>query len=384
MKIVFFSNYLTHHQIPFCLEMQKREDVEFYFVSTLPMEEERKQGGWSFEEEYPFEIKAYQSEQDKAAALALATESDIMLIGSAPEEYVAHRMKYAKTKLTLRYSERIYKGGRWRVLSPRGAVKRIKTYFRYLGKPLYMLCASAYAAGDFAMLGSYLGKCFKWGYFPQTYQYDVEELLQKKQTNSLLWVARMIDWKHPEVAVLVAKRLKEKGYVFRLNMIGVGPMQEEVQRLIEENQLADCVHLLGAMSPEQVRKYMEESSILLFTSDQTEGWGAVLNEGMNSACAVVANGQIGSVPFLLKDGENGRIYYKNNIEKIVDIIETLFNDECSTAKLGKNAYKTMLGAWSAQVAAERLIYTCKKLLNGKKEFFEEGPCSKAKIRNKKG
>ena len=384
MKVVFFSNYLTHHQIPFCLEMQKQKDVSFYFVSTQPMEAERKQGGWAFEAEYPFEIKAYASEENKQEALALAVECDVAIIGSAPEEYVVARMKYAKTKLTLRYSERIYKGGRWRVLSPRGVLSRFKTYFKYLGKPLYMLCASAYTAGDLAMLGSYLGKCFKWGYFPQTYSYNVEEILKKKQKNSLLWVARMIDWKHPEVAVLVAKQLKEKGYDFQLNMIGVGPLKTEIQRLIDENHLAECVHLLGAMSPEDVRLHMEESSILLFTSDQQEGWGAVLNEGMNSACAVVANAKIGSVPFLLKDGKNGKVYYKNNVKKIAGIIETLFNDEQLTAELGKNAYHTIVNEWSASVAAERLVETCKKLLSGKKEFFEDGPCGKAKIRVKKG
>ena len=384
MKISFFSNYLTHHQIPFCLEMQKREDVEFYFISTEPMEKEREQGGWAFTEEYPFEIKAYASQDAKEQALKLAVESDVVMIGSAPEEYVVARMKYAKTKLTLRYSERIYKGGRWRVLSPRGVFNRVKTYFRYLGKPLYMLCASAYTAGDLAMLGSYLGKCFKWGYFPETNVYNLEELMQKKEKNSLLWVARMIDWKHPEVPILVAKKLKEKGFLFDLKMIGVGPLLGDMENLIAEYGLNDCVHLLGAMTPQEVRLYMEKSSLFLFTSDQKEGWGAVLNEAMNSGCAVVANQQIGSVPFLLNDGRNGRVYYKNKINKIVKIIEDLFNDEEKTLKLGKNAYDTIVNHWSAKNATERLVKVCTRLLVGEKEFFEDGPCSKAKIRVKKG
>ena len=384
MKISFFSNYLTHHQIPFCLEMKKREDVEFYFISTQPMEDERRKGGWAFEEEYPFEIKAYSSAEAKVQALQLAAESDVMIIGSAPEEYVEYRMKHAATKLTLRYSERIYKGGRWRVLSPRGAINRLKTYYRYLDKPLYMLCASAYTAGDLAMLGSYLGRCYKWGYFPQVYTYDLEELLSKKEKNSLLWVARMIDGKHPEVPILVAKRLKEKGYQFHLKMVGVGPLLDEMEKLIAKYRLEECVHLLGSMSPQEVRGYMESSSIFMFTSDQNEGWGAVLNEAMNSGCAVVANQQIGSVPFLLNDGRNGRVYYKNKINKIVKIIEDLFNDEEKTLKLGKNAYDTIVNHWSAKNATERLVKVCTRLLVGKKEFFEDGPCSKAKIRVKKG
>ena len=55
MKVSFFSNYLTHHQIPFCMEMQKLGNIEFHFVSTQPMEEERKTGGWALDEQYSFE-----------------------------------------------------------------------------------------------------------------------------------------------------------------------------------------------------------------------------------------------------------------------------------------------------------------------------------------
>lgn len=384
MTIAFFSNYLTHHQIPFCLEMQKQKDAMFYFVSTEPMEEERKEGGWDFDEEYPFEIKAYASADAKAKALQLAADCDVMMIGSAPEEYVSHRMKHAKTKLTLRYSERIYKNGRWRVLSPRGALNRFKTYFRYLGKPLYMLCASAYTAGDLAMLGSYLGRCYKWGYFPKTYTYDVEALLRSKEKSSLLWVARMIDWKHPEVPILVAKRLKEKGYDFDLNMIGIGPLLADMERLRAKYGLEERVHFLGAMSPTEVRAHMESSSIFLFTSDGNEGWGAVLNEAMNSGCAVVANRRIGSVPFLIKNGENGFVYRKNKVDHIVKIVEELLNDGEKVGEVGRNAYETIVNVWSAGFASQRLTETCESLLKGRKVFFDDGPCSKAKIRVKKG
>lgn len=384
MKIVFFSNYLTHHQIPFCLEMLKQEDVEFYFVSTEEMDEERKRGGWSFSKEYPFEVKAYLSNCEKEKALRLAVESDVMIIGSAPEEYVAYRMKNAKEKLTFRYSERIYKGGRWRVLSPRGFINRIRTYFRYWGKPLYMLCASAYTAGDLAMLGSYIGKCFKWGYFPKTKHCEIDKLLEGKEEGSILWVARMIDLKHPEIPIYVAKKLKDAGYQFKLTMIGVGPLLEPMQKLISDNELSDYVNLLGAMSPEEVRVHMDKSKILLFTSDQHEGWGAVLNEAMNSGCVVVANSEIGSVPFLVKNGENGYIYRGNKAENIYDIVKDLIEETNKTAIVGKNAYCTIVNTWSESVAAERLVSTCKSLLKGCKSFFDEGPCSKAKIKVKKG
>ena len=382
MIVTFYSNYLTHHQIPFCLELYRRKDVEFYFVSTMPMEEERKAGGWGLNQSYPFEIKAYASEQDKKRACDLALISDVVIIGSAPEEFVSLRMKHADKKLTLRYSERFYKTGRWRAISPRGMLSRYKTYFRYLNKPLYMLCASAYTAGDLALLGSYLGRCFKWGYFPKTYEYDVDKLLQSKEKNTIVWVARLIDWKHPEIPVLVAKSLIEKGYNFSLNMIGVGPLKEKIEKLISDNGLSSYLNLLGAMSHEEVRGYMEKCSIFLFTSDKNEGWGAVLNEAMNSACAVVANEQIGAVPFLLKNGQNGLTFKKNKVKKITALIEDLFVDDEKRQMLAKNAYKTITEEWCAKVSAERLIKTIENLLNGKKTYYKDGPLSKAKIKAK--
>lgn len=382
MKIVFFSNYLTHHQIPFCEAMCKMEGMDFTFVSTMPMEQERKDGGWEFGEAYPYELKAYADDASAQKAMELATQSDVMIIGSAPECYVKARMKAGKKKLTLRYSERIYKKGRIRALSPRGALQRLDTYFRYLGKPLYMLCASAYTAGDLAMLGSYLGRCFKWGYFPATKTYDnIDEIIAKKQTNTILWTARMIDWKHPEVPVEIARRLKADGYNFRLNMIGAGVMENEIRQLIDANDLQEQVKLLGTMSPEEVRIQMEKHQLFLFTSDQNEGWGAVLNEAMNSGCAVVANQQIGSVPFLLEDGVNGAVYQKGDVDQLYQKVKDLLDHPEKAKELGKNAYKTIADLWSAEPAAQRLVTLIESLQQGQKTPYESGPCSKAPVCN---
>ena len=46
MKIVFISNYLNHHQIPLCEAFIKIPNVEFTFIATQKVEEERCQLGW--------------------------------------------------------------------------------------------------------------------------------------------------------------------------------------------------------------------------------------------------------------------------------------------------------------------------------------------------
>ena len=37
MKIAFFSNFLNHHQLPFCQEMIKILNDDFIFIATEPI-----------------------------------------------------------------------------------------------------------------------------------------------------------------------------------------------------------------------------------------------------------------------------------------------------------------------------------------------------------
>ena len=149
-----------------------------------------------------------------------------------------------------------------------------------------------------------------------------------------------------------------------------------MKSLIKTEGLEDCVHMLGAMNPNDVRKYMEQAQIFLFTSDFNEGWGAVLNEAMNSACAVVASNAIGSVPFLVKNGDNGFIYKNGDIEDLYSKVEYLINNPQETAEIGRNAYKTMSDIWNAKVSAKRFIELSQEIIdNSEIQFYGEGPLS---------
>ena len=74
----------------------------------------------------------------------------------------------------------------------------------------------------------------------------------------IIWCARFIEWKHPEMAVLLAERLHNKGYDFELNMIGSGKLYGKIERMINDKGLSSCVHLLGNYPNEEVLRMMEE------------------------------------------------------------------------------------------------------------------------------
>ena len=246
-------------------------------------------------------------------------------------------------------------------------------------KSLYLLCASAYTAPDYAKTFTFINKTYKWGYFPECKTYDnIDELITKKKKNSIMWCGRFIDWKHPEYAIELAKSLKESGYSFELNMMGTGELEDEIKEKIFLYQLEEYVKFHGARAPEQIRECMEKSEIYIFTSDRQEGWGVVLNESMNSGCAVVANNAIGSAPYLIKDGVNGILYYDDkNSNELIEKVKLLLDNEEKRREISKNAYETIITEWNAENAADKFIVVSEKLLSGEKNAkpFYDGICS---------
>lgn len=378
MKIVFASNYFNHHQKPFCDAMYALIGDDFSFVETMPMEQERLDMGWGSDERPSYIKQSFVDEEHKSYCQKLIDVADVAIYGSTPYGLLAHRIRSGK--LTFKYAERPYKLGCPFYKLPWHFYLNTKKYRRY--KNLYLLCASAYASGDYARTITFRNKAYKWGYFTELKQYaDVDHLIAEKTPASILWTARLIPLKHPESALAIAQRLKAEGYQFKLDMIGNGEMAETLQNQIREKKLDDCVSLLGAMKPEQVREYMEKSEIFLFTSDKNEGWGAVLNESMNSACAVIASHVIGSVPFLVKDGENGLIYKSGDVDDLYQKVKFLLDNSQERKRLAKNAYTTMAREWNAENAARKLLQLCEQLLAGEKIPFPyaDGVCSKAEI-----
>jgi glycosyltransferase involved in cell wall biosynthesis len=382
MKVTFFSNYLNHHQLPLCLAMDRLTDGNFIFVATTPVPAKRLSMGYhDMNKQYSFVLTTYDSAENEYMAQVLAQESDVIITGSAPEKYTQIRLQ--TNMLTFRYSERWYKQGlKWNKLL-RNFASTLLHHGRFMLKPVYMLCASAYTAADCARFGNYLGRTYKWGYFPEVKQQDVDGLIARKRQNEktkILWAGRMIEWKHPEAIVQLSEKLKKDGREFEMLLIGSGEMEPQLRAWIVEKKLDDCVRMLGSMPPEAVREHMEEADIFLFTSDFNEGWGAVLNESMNSACAVIASHAIGSVPFLLKDGENGFIYRNGDMDGLYNRVVKLIEHPELREQMGKKAYRTLAEQWNADVAVERFLALAQALLDGKSpDLFEEGPCSKARI-----
>ena len=376
MKIAFISNYFNHHQKPLCDVFYRLCD-DYHFISTGRISAERLALGYK-EMSAPYVLDIH-NDGVMQRVEQIIREADVVIAGSTPEYLLKERKKTGG--LIFRYAERPIKGER---ASLKYFPRLIKwNYYNPRRAKIYLLSASAYAPYEYNRFGLFKNRMLKWGYFTEVEAYlnGFETLRGMKKRNSILWVARMIELKHPEIAVNVAERFRNEGYSFTLVMIGDGPLRADIETLISEKHLDDAVFLRGAVPPEEVRAEMKKTEIFLFTSDKNEGWGAVLNEAMNSGCAVVADHEIGAAPFLIKNGENGIIYKDGDFEDLFSKTKKMLDDKELLCKIGRNAYETMIREWSPQVAAERLISVSEAVLSGKAgtDLYKSGPCSKAEI-----
>lgn len=373
MKILFISNYYTHHQQPLCEALDQLTNHQFTFLATEPFSEERRQLGWNRQVDVPF-VKEYEEylHQNSAAIV----DADLVILGNAPLDVVWERLKVHK--LVFFYAERVYKNG-YQVLK---WLPRLYRFWKRYGRhcSMYLLAASGYTTVDYAIHGVFLGKAYRWGYFPKTNKYILPELMSRKNPAKILWCGRFLDWKHPEAALVVARQLKADGYSFQMDIIGMGEMDTQLKERVVAEGLSDCVSFLGSMPADQVRSHMEAAGIYLFTSDFHEGWGAVLNEAMNSGCAVVASHAIGSVPFLLEHERNGLVYRNGDLDGLCQHVKALLDAPQRQMQLGENAYRTITTVWNAEEAATRLVKLTEAIQSkGCCEQYQNGPCSKAPV-----
>ncbi len=379
MTFTFVSNYINHHQRPLCDELYQRLGKGFSFVQTMPMEAERVEMGWGIDvHEIPYVMCLYEDEYE---CLKRIMESDVVLFGwTGREDIVTPRLQSGKT--TLRVSERLYREGQWKAISPRGLVAKYWEHIRYRKQDICMLCAGAYAASDFHLIGAYPDKLFKWGYFTTLRTYSEEAFRDMKPKDGplqIVWAGRFIPLKHPEYAVRLGKTLQKKGYSFRMHMLGSGEMEPALKREVEQEGLSDSFLFYGYTQPEQVRDVMEKCHIHLFTSNHLEGWGAVVNEGMNSGCVEVVDERVGAAPYLIRHGENGLLYPNGRYEEMETLALDLFEHWEERRYMGRAAYETIRDMWNAEHAAAALLRFTDRLRQGRIVPEEEGPLSAAPI-----
>lgn len=388
MKLVFYTNYLNHHQVLVADELYRLLGDEFRFVATIPRNEKELKGGEDFSKR-PYCILAAEREEAHREALGMAVEAEVCVFGAFAQEYAVERAKKTPQGVSFEMGERWLKHG-WLTIGSPVFRKWLMNYWRYYHiANFYKLCCSSFTAGDDVRLHAYRGRHYKWGYFTSVDEKFVETSSQEVSTKGkvrILWCARFLLLKHPELAVKLAERLKAEGYDVAIDMYGdeghLAPHdkpypRKDLEALIEKTGTGDMVTLKGSRPNAEILQAMRECDIFLFTSDRLEGWGAVANESMSNGSVLVASDAIGSTHYLVKHQETGMIFRSCDLDSLYEQVKYLLDNPDMRKQISKAGRESMITMWSPANAARSLLQLIKDLQEGSETTIAEGPCSKA-------
>ena len=163
---------------------------------------------------------------------------------------------------------------------------------------------------------------WRWAYFPPVSVVPVEK--PKHDKLELGWCGRMIEWKHVECAIeAIACLAPDTRAKCHLTLIGRGDQEAVLKRLAVDRGVAEFIDFKPAMTPEEIGVWMANLDVYLFPSDRGEGWGVVLAEAMDKCCVVIACEEAGATLNLVKDGENGFVFKKGDVQCMADRITYL-------------------------------------------------------------
>lgn len=376
MKVVFVSNFMNHHQLPLCnYFFETTDDFKFICVGAIP--ENTLKFGYSDLSRLPYVIK--KSADNIEIVNSAIMNSDVAIFGDCPTEMIYQRV--SANKLSFIFSERMWKKGVYRRFIPFIRKKVVDRFTKFKNKDLYVLCASCYLPWDIRLVGFPVDKCYQWGYFTPFEELDIEKTLSEKiPVTTILWVARFIPLKRCIDLLKAVKRLKKDGYKFSVRIIGSGQLEEQYRKQIIKYHISECINIIGNMTTENVRAEMKKAHILAFTSNYIEGWGAVVNEAMNSLCVPVVSHAVGSSRYLIKNGNNGLIYKMGSNKDLYIKLKSLLDDQNLLMQMQINAYETIKNEYRGEIAGERFLNITKaKLDKEDEEIYKEGPMSRATI-----
>ena len=377
MKLVFYSLVLNHHQACVADEFYKLLGEDYAFVETARCMDNK--GATEDYSTRPYLVRSWETKKVYEKAMSLALNAEVCVF-SGYEALPFEKERLKKGLFSFDMGERMLKRGWPNLISPK-IIKMVMAY--HLGgwskKPLYKLCCSAFAASDQYKLKTFEGKCYKWGYFTEVKELknDMFKLKSSNDSIGIMWCARFLNWKHPELPIKLARRLKDKGYKFQIKMAGGGGLFQKARRLISKLDVGNCVSLLGNMPNEEILDLMQRSQIFIFTSDQNEGWGAVANEAMSNGCVLVASDAIGSTNYLIKEGVTGFSFSSCDADSMTEKVKWLIEHPHKMMEIQRNAYQQMKDIWNPKHAAVNLLTLIKDIQNQQISSIQEGPCSKA-------
>lgn len=138
----------------------------------------------------------------------------------------------------------------------------------------------------------------------------------------LTTIARLESVKRVDVLLKACSILKQRGFRFRLFIVGSGSLDGELRNLSQGLNLEECIYWVKQTSEPEL--FLRGSDVFLLATEG-EAFGNVLVEAMACGVAVIGS-RSGAIEELILDGECGLLATLNDPLSFADAIETVLSN----------------------------------------------------------
>ena len=229
---------------------------------------------------------------------------------------------------------------------------------------------SKFAGMKVEALGCQKNKLSVTGLPVDDHQYPYKVRVRKDRIR-ILTVARLVEKKGLEYSIEAVSKLLEKYPDLEYNIIGDGPLESELLRLIAEYGAEGKIMLLGSRKKADVIEYMLASDIFLLASvtaadGETEGLPMVSLESQLTGMPIIATLHSGFTDSVL-DSKSGFLVPERDVEALYERLLWLIENPQVWEKFGKTGREHVLNNFSEAVYLERIIGRLGMLI-GRKEL----------------
>jgi len=310
MVIIFFQNCVSPHQMSYIKELPLLPEVdEVLFVSPRVTYSERSSMGWSMDDYTSLNVnlKIYISpkDEDVDAIYKKYEGGAVYCLYSGINDFseLAHWMQmglgYKVKRGIITERPNVY----WNKplwLHKLRFLFRSQKYVKYFD---YVFCIGGLAI-DYYSCFSKQWKLVPWGYCTECNEEQTVRECAEDSPLKMVFVGTVNNNKNVISVVRALSELGSKDITF--DIIGDGDERANIESFVRDNELADIVTFYGYKSMDEVYKMLPDYDMLVLPS-KYDGWGAVVNEGLQRGLYVICSDKCGAQS-LLTDGRIGKVF----------------------------------------------------------------------------
>ena len=298
MIFVLYTNIVSPHQMALAKRLSRVQCIEFYYIYTEKLPKDAAKRGWSWGRDERWML--YSSDH-KERVECLLTSCDVLLSGIRLIDVFEKRI--AKGRKTLYMSERwfkpVYGLPGWLRLCILPYFRMVRRFSRlFKSQSFYYLPMGPWASFDMMRacrvtgIGNVDNRMIPWGYYVEPSAWERREWHAHVPLR-ILWVGRMLRYKRVDTIVRAVSRLRGA----QLTLVGQGEKREDLISLAKGMP----VSFLDPVPISHVRTLMRENDVYVLSSDENEGWGAVLNEAMEEGMLCIGTFEAGASAAMLPE-----------------------------------------------------------------------------------